>query len=204
MLETELEEPLLTRAMRRSSFSMAISFTIHLILFLILALAMYGVNKAGVLVIQAEQISQSPERMELESLDLDVSSLSETLDPEIEQLPTEVPELDASTLAQVSWDRIDQVSFAQNSTPLPPADAGMAEAEEEESSSGFFGIKATGNRIVYVIDMSPSMSSAMGSQLFGRQRRYDRAISEVISSVGQLTEDQQFYVIMFCYEKLEN
>jgi len=52
---------------------------------------------------------------------------------------------------------------------------------------GFFGSQAAGNSFVYVVDMSGSMQGG----------RFDRAISELIRSIGQLKTGQKFYVVFF-------
>jgi hypothetical protein len=63
--------------------------------------------------------------------------------------------------------------------------------------SSFFGIPPIGDRIVYIIDMSPSM------QVGKYQTRYSRAVNEVIHSVEQLREDQKFFVIMFSFNTVK-
>ena len=54
-------------------------------------------------------------------------------------------------------------------------------------SGSFFGINAYGHEFVYVLDMSGSM----------RGRRYQRATAELIRSVDELSDDQNFYVLLF-------
>jgi hypothetical protein len=60
----------------------------------------------------------------------------------------------------------------------------------------FFGTVAYGERFVYVLDMSSSMSRLCKGRYGGT--RFEVATEELIRSVDQLSEDQQFYVILFC------
>lgn len=84
--------------------------------------------------------------------------------------------------------------------PQPVAAAGSAGASQSvEQSKGdgirgnasprgtFFGIEAYGHEFVYVLDMSGSMEG----------RRYRRATDELKRSVNELTEAQNFYVVLF-------
>ncbi len=54
-------------------------------------------------------------------------------------------------------------------------------------SGSFFGIKSSGQNFVYVLDVSGSM----------RNGRYERAAAELFRSVDQLSEQQNFYVLLF-------
>lgn len=67
-----------------------------------------------------------------------------------------------------------------------------------QSSSGgsFFGIRSKGDKIVYIIDRSASMH--VGKY----QTRYARAVNELLASVDQLREDQEFHVILFSFDTL--
>jgi hypothetical protein len=82
-------------------------------------------------------------------------------------------------------------------------DTQVSEPTKRQASSAsyrgasFFGIPPTGDRIVYIIDMSPSM------QVGKYQTRYSRAVNEVLQAVEQLREDQEFYVIMFSFKTIK-
>ncbi len=65
------------------------------------------------------------------------------------------------------------------------------------SGSSFFGLPTHGDRIVYLIDMSPSMG--VGKY----QTRYARAVNEVLESTRQLRADQTFFVILFSFQTVE-
>jgi len=60
----------------------------------------------------------------------------------------------------------------------------------------FFGTVAQGDRFVYVVDISGSMSKGVrNTQREGC--RFDRAAAELLRSIDQLRDDQYFYVILF-------
>ena len=64
------------------------------------------------------------------------------------------------------------------------------------SDTGFFGIQATGNRVVFVIDNSPSM----GAQ--DRYRtRFQAATKEVINAIRDLGPEREFFVYCFSFQK---
>ena len=60
------------------------------------------------------------------------------------------------------------------------------------SGSSFFGLEAAGNKVVFVVDISGSMSG----------RRFFRARNELRQSIESLRETQQFFVIFFNGEAL--
>lgn len=67
-------------------------------------------------------------------------------------------------------------------------------AAPSAESLGFFGIQPYGERIVYIIDISRSMSAR------GRYHtRYERAVKALMQSVEQLDVHQQFYVFLFSF-----
>ena len=75
-------------------------------------------------------------------------------------------------------------------------EVGGSPVSAARTGHGFFGIEATGNRIVYLIDMSPSMAAG------DYRRRFDRAVDEVLRSVDLLRPDQEFYVYLFCFRNI--
>ena len=65
----------------------------------------------------------------------------------------------------------------------------------------YFGTVAYGDRFVYALDFSVSMDRRTGiSPSDGT--RFERACAELLRSIDQLTEDQSFYVVLFCEETL--
>ena len=66
-------------------------------------------------------------------------------------------------------------------------DTDPGEAGEAGPNGSFFGIEAEGHEFVYVLDMSGSMEG----------RRYEGATAELVRSVCELHETQNFYVLLF-------
>lgn len=61
----------------------------------------------------------------------------------------------------------------------------------------FFGTEALGDRFVYIVDRSSSMTSTIGRS---GKTRLRVAAEEVLRSINNLTADQKFYVILFATE----
>ncbi len=88
---------------------------------------------------------------------------------------------DSNNSAEIIWNAARFSDSTQSST------------KESMRGASFFGILPEGDRIVYLIDMSPSM------QVGKYQTRFKRAVDEVLRSVDSLEESQQFMVIMFSF-----
>lgn len=87
---------------------------------------------------------------------------------------------------------------------LPPKDISLPVIGKEVGSSGpdrdeagrsvaggtFFGLRADGKRFIYVVDCSGSMTGLP----------YRRATMELLSSIANLEESQQFFVILYSTE----
>jgi len=65
----------------------------------------------------------------------------------------------------------------------------------------FFGTVARGDRFVYVMDISGSMSSGTRGNPKGGSR-FRRASEELLRSIDQLRDDQYFYVVLFSFDTL--
>ncbi len=59
----------------------------------------------------------------------------------------------------------------------------------------YFGTVATGERFVYVLDMSGSMAEPKNPP--GQRTRFDRAVAELLYSLDRLHPDQMFYIVLF-------
>ncbi|MEL7496337.1 MAG: vWA domain-containing protein [Planctomycetota bacterium] len=191
MIDVDIEEPAISRGMLRSWISLGVSCVTHLILFVALTLVVYTANRVGVIELQAETVAQQED-------------FHESLDQEIRiEAPTELlesePEILTEALEEVPLEEaVDWSAALADSAYSVAGESDLIDTEfAETTSGGFFGIKPTGNRIVYIIDMSPSMANG------NYERRFDRAVSEVLSSVDQLAEEQTFFVYLFCFEKRE-
>jgi hypothetical protein len=76
---------------------------------------------------------------------------------------------------------------------LASATTDIESSETESGKPGeatFFGSKAYGNRFVFIIDASTSMEGF----------RWNRAVGELLKSIGQLSEGTEFFIIAFNYE----
>ncbi len=136
------------------------------------------------------------------SVSFDLSLDTSVLDSEIE--PLDQPELslieDLTAHPQQDPIRSSDIEFgnilgsaALNGLTSTMGDGEGIEGSSSSSNSQFFGIGTKGDRIVYIIDISPSMG--IGKY----QTRLERAMAEVVRSVNMLEPHQKFYVILFSY-----
>jgi hypothetical protein len=65
-------------------------------------------------------------------------------------------------------------------------------AEQPGTRAEFFGTVARGDRFVYILDRSGSMKNDLGGG-----SRFRAAVKELLASIGKLTEEQQFCVVLF-------
>ena len=194
MIDEDFEAPTISRNVQSSGLSFGISIIVHLILFLILALIFSTGTSNGLITLELEAVDDASD------LYLDETPLveMEQAEPVVELNQQDLNEaFEEETMAAadaplVDWAAMENASFEESLGELPLETDGV-EKEKDAGQTGFFGIEATGNRIVYVIDMSPSME--YGYQI----RRYDRAVNEVLASVSQLRPDQEFLVFLFCF-----
>ena len=77
------------------------------------------------------------------------------------------------------------VSDSEVTSDNTPASAVAGEAT-------FFGARAYGNKFVFVIDASTSMEGY----------RWNRAVGELLSSIGRLADGAEFFIIAFHYEPI--
>jgi hypothetical protein len=194
MIEEDIEAPTISRNVQSSGLSVGISLVVHLSLFLVLAMIFASATSNGLITLELESVDNTADLyqdemplVELDQPDPVVDLAQEELENTIEEQLIEAPEA-----AMVDWSSMETLSMVDAIGELPAEGEGV-EVEKQAGGKGFFGIEATGNRIVYIIDMSPSME-------YGYQvRRFDRAVNEVLTSVNQLRSDQEFLVFLFCF-----
>jgi hypothetical protein len=186
----------------RSNLSFLTSFSIHAILIIVFALCFFTMRGQEIISIssEADEIGEtvSFDLDSLESQQAASEALSELEMPVLSNLePTELAEEAMTVSVQGEFE-----SSLQGFTGLESLSEeqlrDFSELSDSSRSIGFFGIEATGNRVVYILDISASMSYA---GYYGR--RYDRAVAELLNSLSQLREDQTFYVLLFCFECFE-
>lgn len=134
------------------------------------------------------------------------TSFQETAEAELELPPTlappviattddEAPQLSTSSLvnAEVTLDaRMFQGDGDLGAVVATAASAtrSLQDAKDRLGGASFYGIEASGNKFVYVVDSSTSMEG----------KRWNSARQELIRSLNQLNDNQQFFVICFDLE----
>jgi hypothetical protein len=187
----------------RSNAAFLTSFTIHILLILVLALCFFSVPGFQTISLngEADDLGQTvsfdfhdnvSEMVTAAAAELDMATLSEM---ELPEVPADdwSPQLE-SMIEDVSW--MEQLAGHNNYDDQPLVNDANPLMENREI--GFFGIEPSGKKIVYIIDMSVSMGY---TGYYGP--RYQRAVAEALKSIEQLSADQQFFVILFsfdCYE----
>ncbi len=197
MIDEDIEVPTISRNLQSSGLSFGILIVVHLSLFLVLALIFTASSGRGLILLELELIDDSADMYldEMPTIQLEVPEPVVELDQQQLEQALESDALATPDEALVDWSALERSNIEQEFRELPAKkSADGAENDKQAGGTGFFGIDATGNRIVYIIDMSPSM--AYGYQV----RRYDRAVNEVLASVSQLRPDQEFLVILFCFK----
>jgi hypothetical protein len=86
----------------------------------------------------------------------------------------------------------DEVETEPSDEPLAKGAPGGAGAGFGPAGHSFFGLEASGNKVVFVVDISGSMHG----------HRIHRAINELRHSIESLRRDQQFFVIFFSDDAL--
>ena len=198
--EFELEDAPLER-FQRSGLSFAVSLIVHLSLFLFLSLYLFNVNESGMIALQLDPVEEVGTIEEMTAIiEFDAADESDAIEMDDEVLPDEPTDVEFEEDFKVDLSDLNDFSLEDIEEPLPlteivgeGGESGKASENGEGRSGGFFGIESTGNRIVYLIDMSPSMRYGYG------KRRFDRAIEEVIYSVDELAPEQEFLVFLFCF-----
>ena len=178
---------------RRSADSTAIgwlcSATIHLSAATLLTLMLAPRDIGRGALIQLETVTSRPREPAIQEFTIPLRSVAmprvvESLVP-FEQDPFRLPTLGHDAAGRFHFDQ--------------PAGSGRnADHVVAGASGSFFGTTATGDRFVYLLDMSTSMAaSCSGSE---RLSRFEAATAELARSIEALTPNQQFYVFLFCYK----
>ena len=138
-------------------------------------------------------------------LALEVSSVDpapemETLVMSDSLLPPEAGELlgDSETDPFASAGQSVAIVAAESSWADGRGGTGLEAASHRGSGPGvsFFGTVAYGDQFVYIVDISTSMDQGRGASA-SEGSRFVRALAELRASVGRLSENQSFYVVLF-------
>ena len=67
----------------------------------------------------------------------------------------------------------------------------MARVKSGKAATDFFGVSGYGQKFVYVVDCSGSMSE---------RQKFERAVYELLQSIEQLKKDQEYFVIFYNHQ----
>jgi hypothetical protein len=99
---------------------------------------------------------------------------------------------DVSTVATADLAALEalseRASEASGFDGLALAGAGESDGQGGQASADFFGIGGYGQSFVYVVDCSGSMNE---------DRKFERAMYELLHSIEQLASDQRYFVIFY-------
>jgi len=192
--EDEAELPLLRRVWKTMVSSSVISALIHLVAVLLLSVVMVAKapEEGTSLLVTASYLEPAKEtQFEIDAPKPDeeapetkiLETLNEKTAPELDEsqlFPNESrPDALASVLAP------DGGEFAMPAGGGQGGNAGTGPGGDGKAE--FFGVEATGNKFVYVVDASGSMAG----------RRFERALEELQYSIRRLGTNQSFYVIFY-------
>lgn len=170
---------------RKESAGWLSSLAIHSIILVVIAFLVAPADYGGLDAIEIYMsLTEQTEELEFASLTATDEVESEEEDGQLEQVEpaTDLPE---------AVD-LQPVASAQDILAVGAPGTGNGQGKSSEANSAgprgsFFGIEAYGHEFVYVMDMSGSMEG----------RRFKRASAELVRSVGELSESQKFYVLLF-------
>jgi hypothetical protein len=160
---------------------MSVSCIVHLVALIVIAVVVVSLTdtRKSPLTVQVLPVELPPELVKLDSVRIERSS-----DQEAVWAPVPLPRTSSSVEIGRPWDHFDLASATA------PAGGGTGSEVREAS---FFGTSSQGDYFVYILDVSPSMNARRGMRLV-------RAVEELLRSIAQLREDQNFYVIVFGWQ----
>lgn len=181
------DAPLLTPRSRRTLVGLAVSFAAHLALLGLLAVFLLEAPGTGTRVYGPAVEMQTGTEVASDTSDAD-EWLDESLPDLADAVP--MPEIEAESSAA-------QLSIVSAASAAPLALSGGSGTDDGESLSlggaaaggaSFFGVEASGSRIVYIVDVSGSMLH--NGKIQSLQR-------ELLASVASLPPGSEFVVIVF-------
>lgn len=184
MIELDTETPVVPRSLLRSLMSTACSMVAHLILLLFLTLFLLSSKENREVTLNVGKVTDEIKDDAVMIAPLDSVAAEESLEFDTEAFKNVLDEVEVEDISDQLLAQSDIPQFAEDEQ----GDDSLLEPEE-----GFFGLKTTGDRIVYIIDSSPSME-------VGNPSRFERAVEEVKWSVSQLRPDQKFFVFLFSWK----
>ena len=171
-----------------------VSLVVHLALVLMLALFTIAphVERMGTLIEASaatdeaplmEMLEITPQKLETpETISTNISSSDMTMVNVGEVGVAAATALDAGDLEVSAGTEIGEIFTSSG--------GGMMASSDGVSGAQFFGVKATGNKFVFIVDSSNSMKSG----------KFDAAKEELTYAIRRLSKDQFFYVIFFDHD----
>lgn len=239
------------RTLRQCHPSLAISAALHAILLLLLTLtaASSEVGRVATLQVSLGESGESPQFLRIEHVELELEEPTESLAAEVAvdvaqaafaepEIPgpdnrvvvrdLSIADLDlsapvATTAAQSSANsRSVSDRAGRSGRPNPGADRGRNEDDGSDSGGTFFGHPLSGERVIFVLDCSGSMSAPAGvrpddeeepatdalsreerrermraRRMAIRTTRWERLVEELTSALRSLDEGVEFSIILF-------
>ena len=179
---------ILTREFAARNSSILVSFAFHILMMLLLSLVLiHSTGKAMIM------------------LDLLSSPDVEEYDGVVAEIDLNINDLD-QLVAAVDEDPFDS-AFGEKDGDETVTDASQVAGSEgggdkstgkgDGKSAKFFGMRAIGNKFVYVLDRSGSMAYESPDVADYKVSRFDVARIELMNSVESLRPHQEFYVVLF-------
>jgi len=140
------------------------------------------------------ELQTSGEDVDLDTAQLDIEEAGGSL-PAMSPLP-ELAEKQSEQLDE----QIDQMFATEQDAQAESGSTGTSNSSGSGDGQGkgarYFGTMAYGDRFIYILDISSSMTEVSGSSASARSR-YEKAAAELIRSINDLGGDQHFYVFLF-------
>lgn len=168
------------RGRRQDSAGWVSSFTLHVLLFVLLAILLSPADFGG---IDSQLIYLSFARDDL----IEPAASFATPDFENQQEDEPLPEAEPEPIPAEQDNATDSADDLKAASGSSDSNGTGVSGGDSAAHGSFFGIEAYGHEFVYVLDMSGSMSGS----------RYRRATDELLRSVEGLGDSQKFYVLLF-------
>lgn len=179
---------LLTREFAAQNSSFLISIAVHTLTLLLLSLVL--IHSTGKALISLELFS-SPDIEEfagvIAELDVDINDVEELV-AAVDQDPFHSAFGDSDG---------DQTVTDASQVAGSEGGGNKSKGQGDGKSAKFFGMRAIGNKFVYVLDRSGSMAYEASDVPKYQVSRFDVARMELMNSVESLRPHQEFYVVLF-------
>ncbi len=178
-----------------SAWAVALLINFLILGYLALSVASWATDEKAVTLVFSN-VEVDAEQEEETQIDFSLPVVIETEAVETEEDPVLVEMLSIDTTEAMDWSEDPEpLSDHQMAEGLfEDVDVGAGEGqgkgkgEDKGEGASFFGIKSSGDRLVYVVDSSGSM---------GHERRFQRAIYELSRSLQMMEKHQQFLVVLY-------